>query len=219
MSDTSATPPSGESTGMLIGNGRSDAGVRLSYPSSRGRVGKLRLGDGYHLRSGTVVYDGARIGERLQTGHHVVIREDVIIGDDVSVWSGSVIDYGVVIGDRVRIHTNCYIAQYSDLESGVFLAPGVTFANDLYPGDEESAARMVGPHICRNAQLGVNVTVLPGVEIGADTIVGAGSVVTRDLPPGVIAYGNPARPRGSVTDRVPVEQRLPERSGFARHAG
>ena len=91
------------------------------------------------LRCGTVVYGGCSIGERLETGHNVVIREDCVLGDDVSIWSNTVVDYGTVIGNRVKIHCNCYVAQYTEIGDGAFLAPGVSIANDLYPGQEELA--------------------------------------------------------------------------------
>ncbi len=108
-----------------------DQGVLVGYPVSRTDAGPLVLGAGARLRSGTVLYDGSTIGLRLQTGHGVVIREGCQVGDDVSVWTNSVIDYGCRIGSRVKIHCNCYVAQYSELEDDVFLAPGVTIANDL----------------------------------------------------------------------------------------
>ena len=168
------------------------------------------------LRSGTVVYDGTQIGERLETGHNVVIREKCVIGDDVSIWSNTVIDYGTVIGDRVKIHCNCYVAQYTEIGDDAFLAPGVSIANDLYPGQEASREVMSGPRIGAGAQLGVNVTVLPFVRIGEGTLVGAGSVVTRDLPAGVVAYGNPAVVHGRVEDLPPVGDRV---TGGATPAG
>jgi len=87
-------------------------------------------------------------------------------------------------------------------------APGVTIANDLYPGQIESAAVMSGPHIGADVRLGVNVTVLPYVRIGDGCLVGAGSVVTRDLPPGTVAYGNPAKVRGLVAQLVRIESRV-----------
>jgi acetyltransferase-like isoleucine patch superfamily enzyme len=173
-----------------------DDGVLVGYPAERGLPGPLYLGPGAVLRSGTVLYTGSRIGRRLSTGHGVVVREECEIGDDVSIWSGSVVDYGCRLGAGVKVHANCYVAQYSELEEGAFLAPGVSFANDVLPGHPVSADLMLGPSIGAGAQLGVNVTVLPFVRIGAGCVVGAGSVVTRDLPDGTLAFGNPARVTG-----------------------
>ena len=192
-----------------------DHGVLVGYPVSRAGMSPLVLGTGARLRSGTVLYDGTTIGRRLETGHGVVIRESCVIGDDVSVWSNSVIDYGCRVGDRVKIHCNCYVAQYTELEEGVFLAPGVTTANDLYPGDERSAQLMAGPRIGTGAQIGVNVTILPYVRIGAGALIGAGSVVTRDVPAGVVAFGNPAVVRGAVAELPVMDERVVADNGSA----
>lgn len=195
-----------------------DQGVYTGYPADRGHAEALVLGPGARLRSGTVLYDGTMIGLRLQTGHGVVIREGCQIGDDVSIWSNAVIDYGCRIGDRVKIHCNCYVAQYTELEDDVFLAPGVTIANDLYPGDERSAQVMAGPRIGAGAQIGVNVTILPFVRIGAGSLIGAGSVVTRDMPAGVVAFGNPAVVRGAVSDLPTVATRvMPDATSASRY--
>jgi acetyltransferase-like isoleucine patch superfamily enzyme len=185
-----------------------DPGVVVGYPVSRPGTRPLVLGAGARLRSGTVLYDGTTIGRRLETGHGVLIREGCDLGDDVSIWSNSVIDYGCRIGDRVKIHCNCYVAQYSELEDDVFLAPGVTIANDLYPGNGRSAQLMAGPRVCAGAQIGVNVTILPFVRIGAGALIGAGSVVTRDVPAGVVAFGNPAVVRRAVAELPVMDDRV-----------
>jgi acetyltransferase-like isoleucine patch superfamily enzyme len=189
---------------------RADEGVLVDYRPDRPVVESLSLGPDARLRSGTVLYAGSRIGARLNTGHNVVIREESDLGDDVSVWSNSVVDYGCRIGDRVKIHSGCYVAQFSVIEADAFLAPGVTFANDLYPGSQASAAAMGGPHIGAGAQLGVNVTVLPYVHIGAGAVIGAGSVVVQDVAAGVIAVGSPARVVREVPEQARVEDRLAE---------
>jgi acetyltransferase-like isoleucine patch superfamily enzyme len=192
-----------------VGEGlRSDEDVLLGVASDRGRFGELRLGGAARLRSGTVLYQGARIGDRFQTGHHVVVREENVIGDDVSVWSNSVIDYGCVVGDGVKIHCNCYVAQFTEIEEGAFLGPGVVLTNDLYPGQEDSAAALSGPLIGARAHIGGNVIVLPFVTIGAGALIGAGSVVTRDVPAGTVAYGCPAVPVGAVKDLPPISRRV-----------
>jgi acetyltransferase-like isoleucine patch superfamily enzyme len=192
-----------------------DDGVVLGYVPDDGDGTGLKLGSGARLRSGTVVYAGSSIGRRFQTGHHVVIREDTRIGDDVSVWSNSIVDYGCVIGSRVKIHANCYVAQFTEIEDDAFLAPGVCLANDLFPGNRASARAMRGPWIGAGAQLGVNVTVVPFVSIGAGSIIGAGAVVTKDVPEGVLAYGNPA-----VTVRelagIDIEERVRARAERSR---
>jgi len=185
-----------------------DEGVIAGYPVSRDAASPLVLGPGARLRSGTVLYDGTTIGRRLQTGHGVVIREGCQIGDDVSIWSNTVVDYGCRLGDRVKVHCNCYIAQYTELDDDVFLAPGVTIANDLYPGDERSARLMAGPRIGARAQIGVNVTILPFVRIGAGALVGARSVVVRDIPAAVVAFGNPASVRHPVSELPAIGRRV-----------
>jgi len=178
-----------------------DVGVLLGYPPSRGEdVELVVIGDGARIRSGTVIYGGVKIGNNLQTGHNVVIREENTIGDDFNIWNNSVIDYGCQIGNRVKIHCNCYIAQFTIIEDEAFLAPGVTIANDPHPGCEFSSKCMRGPHIHRRAQIGVNVTILPFVHIGENCLIGAGSVVTKDIPPYSLAYGNPARVVGDVRE-------------------
>ncbi len=162
----------------------------------------LALGAEARLGAGTILYLGSRIGARLQTGHHVVIREQNTIGDDVSIWSNSVIDYGCQIGHQVKIHTNVYIAQWSTLEDEVFVAPGVSFANDLHPGCPMSTPCMRGPTLKKGAQIGVNVTLLPYVVIGEHAVIGAGSVVTHDIPARSVAYGNPACVVGTIDQLV-----------------
>ena len=190
---------------------QADPGVLLAYLSGRCRAEVLTLGTGAVLRSGTVLYAGSTIGDRFTTGHNVVVREENLIGDDVSVWAGSVVDYGCTIGHGVKIHTNCYVAQFTVIGDGAFLAPGVSIANDLYPGDSESAARMVGPVIGAGAQIGVGCVLLPNVRIGERAVVGSGSVVSRDVPAGMVAFGNPARVHRAVADLPPIEERLPRR--------
>lgn len=188
--------------------GAIDPGVLLDYPSDRGEFAELELGGGARLRSGTVLYRGSTIGARLRTGHGVVIREQSVIGDDVAIWSNSVVDSGCRIGSRVEIHANCYVAQYTVIDDDAVLAPGVVIANDLYPGVPGSQTFMTGPHIGAGARIGVNVTLLPFVQIGVDALIGSGSVVTRDVPAGAVAYGSPARVHGSVADLVDIIERV-----------
>ncbi len=178
-----------------------DEGVLLGYPTGRDIPDRrLVIGPGARLRSGTVLYEGSVIGADFQTGHNVVVREENRIGDHVAIWSNSVVDYGCIIGNRVKIHTGVYVAQFTVIEDDVFLAPGVIITNDIHPGCPESKRCMRGPTIRRGAQIGGNVTLLPYVEIGACALIGAGSVVTKDIPARAVAYGNPARVVCSIDD-------------------
>jgi acetyltransferase-like isoleucine patch superfamily enzyme len=193
-----------------------DDDVMLSYRSGREDIDELRLGPGAHLRSGTVLYAGSRIGAGLETGHNVIVREGTRIGDEVCLWSNTTVDYGCSIGNGVKIHCNCYVAQFTRIEDGAFLAPGVTIANDLYPGEAESADAMSGPLIGAGARIGANVTILPFVTIGAGAMVGAGAVVTRDIPEGMVAYGSPAVPRKMLEELISVSKRVEASSGEGR---
>lgn len=177
---------------VQIGSGhRIDPGVLLGYPTGRSiEASPTVVGEGAVIRSGTVIYAAVRIGRSLQTGHNVVIREQNAIGDQLNIWNNSAIDYGCVIGHRVKIHNNVYICQFTVIEDDVFIAPGVMTANDMYPVNYEG---LKGPIIRKGARIGANVTLLPGVTIGERAMIGSGSVVTRDVPPGMLAYGSPAR--------------------------
>jgi len=155
---------------------------------------------GWIIRDGSFIELGSKIGKNLETGHNVVIREKCIIGDDLKIWSNSVIDYECIIGNNVKIHCNCYVAQYTQIMDNVFLGPGVVVLNDLHPGCKYSRQCMRGPVIEEGVQVGGNSTILPFLRIGKSSLIGAGSVVTKDIPPFSVAIGAPARVVNSVYD-------------------
>jgi acetyltransferase-like isoleucine patch superfamily enzyme len=195
----------GISAGVTLGKGaRLGPGVEVGVAPTGARAGELAtaIGPGANLRSFTVIYAGNRIGARFQTGHHALIRECNEIGDDVSVGSGSVVEHHTVIGNGVRIHSQAFIPEYSRLEDGCWIGPNVVLTNDRYPASARSKELLQGPRIRRGARLGANCTILPGVEIGENALVGAGAVVTRDVPAGKVVAGNPARVIGAVGDLV-----------------
>jgi acetyltransferase-like isoleucine patch superfamily enzyme len=151
------------------------------------------LGNNANLRSHTVIYYGNKIGRNFQTGHGAMIRELNEIGDDVSVGTGSIVEHHVKIGDRVRLHSHVFIPEYSILEDDCWIGPHVVFTNARYPQSPDVKKQLVGPHVERGAKIGANSTILPGVRIGENALIGAGSVVTKDVPPGAVVVGNPAR--------------------------
>ena len=205
---TSLSPPELADTVVLSDGYEVEPGVILGYLPGR-RIPNLNLsiGSNARIRSGTVIYAGSSIGARLETGHNVVIREENVIGDDLNIWNSSTIDFGCSIGNNVKIHCNVYVAQFTTLEDDVFLAPGVTVANDPHP---MCGFCMRGPTIKRGARIGVNVTLLSHITIGEGALIGAGSVVTHDIPAHTLAYGNPARPSKAV-DELPCRFNLVDR--------
>ena len=157
--------------------------------------GKLAtdIGEGAVIRSHTVIYAGNTIGRNFQTGNKVNIRESNRIGDNVSVGTLSVIEHHVEIADNVRIHTQVFVPEFSVLEEGCWLGPNVVLTNAKYPLSPGAKDSLAGPVVRRGAKIGANSTLLPGVVIGENALVGAGSVVVRDVPPGAVVAGNPAR--------------------------
>lgn len=158
------------------------------------------IGDNAVIRSFTVIYAGNRIGRNFQTGNKTNIREMNEIGDDVSVGTLSVIEHHVRIGDGVRIHTQAFVPEYSWLKKSSWVGPNVVFTNALYPLAPDAKATLKGPVLEEGAKVGANSTLLPGVRIGRNSLVGAGSVVTRDVEADRVVAGNPARPMKSISD-------------------
>jgi acetyltransferase-like isoleucine patch superfamily enzyme len=179
-----------------------DDGVTLGYPTARCDDHLLTIGPDARIRCGTIIYSGSSIGRNLETGHYVVIREQNIIGDNLRIWGNSVIDYSCWIGNNIKIHNRVYVAQFTLIEDDVFIGPGVTLVNDVHPGCPNAVECMEGPRIKKGAQIGANACVLPRVVIGENAVIGAGSVVTKDIPPRVVAYGNPAQIVCGIGDLV-----------------
>jgi len=158
------------------------------------------IGERAVIRSHTVIYAGNVIGRNFQTGNKVNIRESNRIGDNVSIGTLSVVEHHVEIGNGVRIHTQVFIPEFSVLEDGCWIGPNVVLTNAKYPLSPGVKDSLVGPVIRRNAKIGANATLLPGVVIGEGALVGAGAVVVRDVPPGAVVVGNPARVIRHVSD-------------------
>jgi acetyltransferase-like isoleucine patch superfamily enzyme len=158
------------------------------------------IGAGAVIRSHTVIYAGNVIGRGFQTGNKVNIRELNEIGDDVSIGTLSVVEHHVKIGDGVRIHTQAFVPEFSILEDGCWIGPNVVLTNAKYPLSPGVKDNLAGPVIRRGARIGANATILPGVVIGENAMVGAGAVVVRDVPARAVVAGNPARVIGQLAD-------------------
>ncbi|RKZ24992.1 transferase [bacterium] len=175
--------------------------VVIGYPPRGRRPGELKttIGKNAVIRPFTIIYAGTVIGDNFQTGKGASIREDNIIGDDVVVGTHSVLEHGNKIGNRVRIHSQCFL-ELATIEDDVFIGPGVIFTDDPHPPCPRYKECVGGVTVRRLAKIGGGVLVLPGVTIGEGALVGGGSVVTRDVPPFSVVYGNPARVRKRIDE-------------------
>ena len=151
------------------------------------------IGDNTFIRSKTIIYAGTKAGKNFFTGHMVIIRERCIIGDNVSIGTGSVLERDVKIGNGVRIHSQVFIPEYTEIEDEAWIGPRVVITNCLHPLCPLSKKCLKGPLIRKKAIIGANAVLLPGIVIGENAFVGAGSVVTSDVPDGKVVAGNPAR--------------------------
>jgi len=151
------------------------------------------IGDNAIIRSHTVIYAGNKIGNNFHTGNKANIRELNTIGNDVSIGTLSVIEHHVIIEDGVRIHTQAFIPEYSILKKNCWIGPKVAMTNAKFPKHPEAKKGLLGPTIEENAKIGANATIMPDITIGKNSLIGAGSVVTKDVPEGVVVAGNPAR--------------------------
>jgi len=163
------------------------------------------IGQGTVVSTGAIVFAGSRIGARVILGDQSCVRERVTIGDDVVLGRGSLVENDTTVGAMTRIQADAYITAYSTLEEHVFIAPRVVTTNDNFMGrTEQRHELMKGPTIRRGARVGGGAILCPGIEVGEEAFVGAGAVVTKDVPPRVIVVGNPAR----VLRDVPPDELL-----------
>ncbi len=195
---------------LIVGsNVKIEEGVILCHPTRDGIVKPVTIGDHSYIRSGTIIYSGVSLGKHCQTGHYVVLRENTIIGDYTVIGTGVKCEGETKIGNHVLIETQSHITAYMTIEDYVFIGGFVGTTNDprmlhnrqwlrLKPKHEE----LKGPTLKKGCRIGSGAILLPGVTIGAEAIVAAGAVVTKDVPDGCVAMGIPAR----VVRQVPKEE-------------
>lgn len=164
------------------------------------------IGSGAKVCAGAVVLAGARVGSGAVIGEQAHIRERAAIGAQTVVGRGSAVDNDVTVGARVRIQTGCYITAYSTIEDDVFVAPGVTLTNDNTMGRHGPNHEMRGPTLRRACRVGGGAVICPGVEVGEEAFVAAGSVVVRDVGARAVVMGVPARQVREVGDEDLLER-------------
>ncbi len=156
------------------------------------------IGEGSIIRSGSVLYTHVIAGKRLRTGHNVLIRENVRLGEGCVVGTNAIVDGYVRVGNDSMIQSQCYITQSVTIGNNVFIAPGCIFMDNKKIILGKGLQKITVKDFVR---IGGGTKILPGVTIGEYALIGAGSVVSKDVPPKAVAYGVPARVRAVQNDQ------------------
>ena len=164
------------------------------YSNRKDKYHPLVIGENALIRSGTIVYGEVSIGDDFSTGHRATIRENTVIGNHARVGTQSDIQGNCSIGNYVSIHSDVFVGPKSVIEDFVWLFPHVVLTDDPTPPSNI----LDGVHIKKIASVSAGCIILPGITIGMDAVVGAGAVVTKDVPDMEIVVGNPAYSKGTV---------------------
>jgi len=149
---------------------------------------------------------GTSFGSECIIGDNAGVRERCVISDKVVVGRSVTIENDTTIGARTRIQAGAYVTAYVTIEEDVFIAPMVVMTNDNYMGrTDKRITEMRGCTIKRGARVGGGVHILPRIEIGEDSFIATGSIVTRDVPPHMLVMGTPAKPIRPVADEELLE--------------
>lgn len=151
------------------------------------------VGDSCLIRTGAIIYADTRIGSYTTTGTRVFIRERTTIGESCLIGTDTIIEGDTEIEDEVVLESGVYVPTHVVIRTRSFLGPRVVLTNDRYPLRMRAQYAPRGPVIERDASIGANATLLPGIRVGEGAVVAAGAVVTKDVPAWSLAVGVPAR--------------------------
>lgn len=168
-------------------------------------MGRLMIEDGVTVCCGAVVYAGAHLGSGAIIGDQAQVRERAVVGPGSVVGKGSSVDFDARVGANVLIQTGVYVTGGAVVEDEVFLAPGVVTTNDNAMGRHPPGEPLRGPVFRRACRVGARAVLLPGIEIGEEAFVAAGSVVTRNVGPRQVVMGVPAHVVREVPDEDLIE--------------
>lgn len=141
------------------------------------------------------------IGDNTSVWQFCVILKDAVIGDHCNINCHVFIENDVEIGDNVTIKPGVQIWDGVTLEDNVFIGPNVTFTNDLVPRSKQYPEAFAKTVVKKGASIGANATIVAGNTIGEFALIGAGSVVTKDVPANTVWFGNPAKQKGTIDEK------------------
>ena len=158
------------------------------------------------------------IGDNSFVWQFCVVLEGAVIGENVNINCNCFIENDVKIGNNVTIKSGVQIWDGISIEDNVFIGPNVTFTNDMVPRSKVYPKEFKQTIIKRGASIGANSTIIPGIEIGEFSLIGAGSVVTKNIPPYTVWYGSPARHKGFITeDSIILDLKLLDRKSNTQY--
>ena len=134
-----------------------------------------------------------KIGENTRIWQFSVILEQAIIGKNCNICAHTLIENDVIVGNNVTIKSGVFLWDGITIEDDVFIGPNATFTNDFMPRSKQYPQSFLGITLKQGASIGANATLLPGITVGKKAMVGAGAVVTEDVPAYAVVVGNPAK--------------------------
>lgn len=144
------------------------------------------------------VYFSAHVDKGSKVWHQAQVREEAIVGENCTLCKGVYIDKKVKVGNRVKVENYACLYQGVTIEDDVFIGPHTTFTNDLYPRASKLEWKIIPTLVKKGASIGANSTIVCGITIGEHAMIGAGSIVTHDVPDHGLVIGNPALLKGFV---------------------
>ncbi len=145
------------------------------------------------IHSHAIIEPGAKIGKDTRIWAFVHILPKAVIGSDCNICDQVFIENDVIVGDRVTIKSGVQLWDGLRVENDVFIGPNATFTNDIFPRSKQYPEKFLITVIQEGASIGANATILPGITIGKKAMIGAGAVVTKDVPNNALVIGNPAK--------------------------
>ncbi len=166
------------------------------YRSANYTNAPTHIGSGALIRSHAIIYAGVSIGTDFESGHRITIRENTVIGDYCKVGTNCDLQGFLSIGNHCQLHSNVHLCQFSTLDDFVFIYPNVVLANDTHPPTE----KVKGPHIGSYTQVGIQSSIIGNIKVGENCLIGAGSVVAKDVENHSFVLGAPAKRKSDVRE-------------------